>query len=212
MIKKYIRLLPLFLLLLSGCAIKIVPDDAVNGTVNIKTGSVTIIKDDVSITASASEPAINNNLESMVSSFNVEIRNQSEKEIDFDYDSFILIDQDKRQYYALSPEKVRQIMTKDTYYILPYPYVGFYYLEDYEKASFRNSTITNLPYYYDLYPQDITTSALPTGPLIPKAMVSGLLYFNVDFHALQSFRLLVSRKGTPKSINAEFVFPFKVVK
>lgn len=212
MIKKNICLLPLFFLLLSGCAIKIVPDDAVNGTVNIKTGSVTITKDDLSITASASEPVISNNLIGTVSSFNIEIRNQSEKEIDFDYNSFILLDQDNRQYYALSPEKVRQIMTKDTYYLLPYPYVGFYYLEDYEKASFRNSTITNLPYYYDLYPQDIATSALPTGPVIPKAMVTGLLYFNVDFHALQSFRLLVSRKGMPKSTEAEFVFPFKVVK
>lgn len=212
MLKKNICILPLFLLLLSGCAIKVVPDEAVNGTVNIKTGSVTITKDDILITATPSEPGISNNLEGTISSFKVEIRNQGESEVNFDYDSFILLDQDNRQYYALSPEKVRQLMTKDTYYLLPYPYVGFYYLEDYEKASFRNSTITNLPYYYDLYPQDITTSALPTGPVIPKAMITGLLYFNVDFHALQSFRLLVSRKGIPKSTEAEFLFPFKVVK
>lgn len=212
MIKRYTCLLPLFFLLLSGCATKIVPDSTVNGTVNVKTGGVTITKDDVSITAVASDAAVSSNLERTVSSFNMEIRNQGENEVNFDYDSFILLDQDNRQYYALTPEKVRQLISKDTYYLLPYPYVGFYYLEDYEKAAFRNSTITNLPYYYDLYPQDITTSALPSGTIIPKAMITGQIYFNVDLHALQSFRLLVSRKGKPKSTEPEFVFPFKVIK
>lgn len=212
MIKKYIcRLLPL-VLLLSACAIKIVPDVSVKGTIDQQSNSITITRDDISITTAVLEPPVGNNLEKTVSSFKVEIRNQSEKEIDFDYDSFILLDQDNRQYYALSPEKVRQLISKDTYYLLPYPYVGFYYLEDYEKAAFKNSTVTNLPYYYDLNPQDITTVALPAGTIIPKAAVTGLVYFNVDFQSLQSFRLLVFKKGKPKSTDSEFLFPFKVVK
>jgi len=206
-------LIILALTILAGCSIKVVPEPVAAGTINEKENSITLSKEGTVVTVSPADPEmLNYNLEGMVASFNVEIQNNGEKEISFDPDSFILIDSNKRQYYALTPEKIRQMLAKDTYYLLPYPYVGFYYLEDYERAAFRNSTNTNLPYYFELRPQDIYTRALSSDAIIPNSLIKGLVYFNVDVGTLKSFRINLYNRGASKSSEPAFIFPFKVVK
>jgi hypothetical protein len=203
----------LVLTMLSGCSIKVIPEPVATGTINEKENSITLFKEGTVVTVSPADPEmLNYNLENMVASFNVEIHNNGEKEISFDPDSFILIDSNKRQYYALTPEKVRQMLERDTYYLLPYPYVGFYYLEDYERAAFKNSTNSNLPYFYELRPQDIYTKALSSEAIIPNSMIKGLVYFNVDLETLKSFKINLYNKGASKSADPAFMFPFKVVK
>lgn len=198
--------------MLAGCSVKIVPEPVPSGTINERENSITISKGSTVVTVSPADPdMLNYNLESMVASFNVEIQNKGDREISFDTGSFILIDSNNRQYYALTPEKIRQMLAKDTYYLLPYPYVGFYYLEDYELAAFKNSTNSNLPYYFELRPQDIYTKALYSEAIIPNASIKGLVYFNVDIESLASFRINLYGKDTPKS-EPDFTFPFKVVK
>ena len=211
--KKSMSLIILALTILAGCSIKVVPEPVAAGTINEKENSITLSKEGTVVTVSPADPEmLNYNLEGMVASFNVEIQNNGEKEISFDPDSFILIDSNKRQYYALTPEKIRQMLAKDTYYLLPYPYVGFYYLEDYERAAFRNSTNTNLPYYFELRPQDIYTRALSSDAIIPNSLIKGLVYFNVDVGTLKSFRINLYNRGASKSSEPAFIFPFKVVK
>jgi len=204
----------LAVILLSGCAsVNIVPDPVPSGIINSKDNSITIAKNSIVITASAADPdLVSYNIEGMVAAFQVEIQNLGEREISFDADSFLLVDSGSRQYYALSPDKIREMMAKDTYYLLPYPYVGFYYLEDYENAAFKNTTNSNLPYYYELYPQELYTKALPSGDVIPKAKISGLVYFHANLALLDSFKLLVYRKGSSKSSEPEFTIPFRVHK
>jgi hypothetical protein len=211
---KPISLLMLILFIISGCSsIKVVPDTLAAGIVNQQNNTITLSRDNVVITAGCSEPdMINYNVEGMVSSFNIEIQNLGESAIAFDNDSFLLIDSENRQYFALTPDKVRQMMAKDTYYLLPYPYIGFYYLEDYERASFKNSTNSNLPYYYEIYPQEIYSRSLPAGAIIPKAKISGLVYFQAEILSLKSFRLVVYKKGTLKSAEPDFSFLFRVLK
>lgn len=212
--KRFTTSLFLLVTLLSGCSsIKVVPEQVTAGVINLQENSQTIVKDNVSITvAPADTDMVNYNIEGMVASFNVEIRNNGASEVTFDYDSFILIDSDKRQYYPLTPEKIRQMLAKDTYYLLPYPYVGFYYLEDYELAQFKSSTSSNLPYYFELRPQDLYIKALPAEPVIPNARIKGLVYFHADIHSLTSFSINVYRKGSSKSSSPDFIFPYKVIK
>jgi putative VirB-like lipoprotein len=203
----------LALTMLAGCSIKIVPEPVASGTINEKANSITLSKDKTVVTMAPADPnMLNYNLDSPVASFSVEIQNNGDREISFDTESFILVDSNKRQYYALTPEKIRQMLARDTYYLLPYPYVGFYYLEDYQLAEFKNSTNSNLPYYFELRPQDIYTKALSTEAVIPNAGIKGLVYFNVDVESLTSFRINLYRKGDPKSSEPALVFPFKVVK
>lgn len=204
----------LLLALLSGCtSLKIVPDPAAAGIINQKNNSIAISKSDVAITAAIADPEmINYNIEGMVASFQIEIENLGNNEIAYDAGSFLLVDSTSRQYFALTPEKIRQMMAKDTYYLLPYPYVGFYYLEDYEQASFKNATNSKMPYYYELYPQEIYSKALPDGAIIPKAKVSGLVYFHADLGSFAAFKLLVYRKGAAKSAEPDFSIPFRVLK
>ena len=204
----------LLFLVFFGCAsVKVIPEQVTAGVIDLKENSQTVAKDNLVVTISPAETdMINYNIEGVVASFNVEIQNNGESEITFDKDSFVLIDSERRQYYPLTPEKIREMMAKDTYYLLPYPYVGFYYLEDYELAQFKNSTNSNLPYYFELRPQELYTKALPTQPIIPRAKVKGLLYFHVDIHSLTSFTINLYRKGASKSAPPDFTFPYKVVK
>ncbi|NVN97934.1 MAG: hypothetical protein HXX17_01330 [Geobacteraceae bacterium] len=204
----------LFLILTAGCStVKVVPEQVPFGIINLKDNSQVIKKDNISIAISPADmDMVNYNIESIVASFNVDIQNNSDGETSFDKDSFALIDSNSRQYYPLTTEKIKEMMTRDTFYLLPYPYIGFYYLEDYEQAQFKNSSSSNLPYYFELRPQNLSTMALPFEPIIPKAGIKGLLYFHTDIRSISSFSINIYKKGASKSLPPDFIFPFKVMK
>lgn len=206
--------LSLVALLFSGCStVKVVPEQVSGGMVNAAENSQSITSQGIEITARLDEAGINAyNLESTVTAFHLVIKNNTDSEIAFGDDSYLLVDENGLQYSLLTPENVRTMLKKDSYYLVPYPYVGYYYLEDYEKTSAYNRNASDLPYYYELYPQDIYTKALLPATVIPGMKIEGLTYFKIDPAAHQSIRLLVYRKGTSKSSPPDFSFPFKVFK
>jgi len=212
--KIFVVALIISILCISGCAsVKILPEQVENGTINTADNSQTIVRDGLEIKAYVSDTAINAyNLDGTVSAFRISIKNTSPNEIAFSDDSFILVDERGLQYALLTPEKVRDMIKKDSYYLMPYPYVGFYYLEDFEKTSFYNRYNSSLPYYYELYPQDLFTKSLPMTPIIPGMTIEGYVYFKIDMSAHQQVKLFVYRRGASKSAPPEFVFPFKIVK
>jgi hypothetical protein len=212
--KHSIVLLSLVALLFSGCSsVKVVPEQVVNGRINSADNSQMIVSNGVEATARLDESGINSyNLESTVTSFYVNIKNSTDHEIAFGDDSYVLVDENGLQYSLLTPEHVRAMIKKDSYYLVPYPYVGFYYLEDFEKTNAYNRFNSSLPYYYDLYPQDLFTKALQPTTVIPGMRVEGLTYFKIDPAAHQQIKLLVFRKGASKSSPPDFSFPFKIVK
>ena len=110
------------------------------------------------------------------------------------------------------PAKVKELLTKDTFYLIPYPYVGFYYLEDYEKSTYTNRQSSNFPYYYEVHPEEIFSKAFALGPIIPQANVTGLVYFKLDPAEHKQLKLQVYKKGTPKTAPADFTIPFAVQK
>lgn len=204
----------LLILVVPGCAaIKVVPEPVAHGVVNASDNSQTIAKNGIEINARLSDTAINAyNLEGTVSAFQITIRNSSPEEVSFADDSFVLVDEGGLQYTQLVPEKVREMIRKDSYYLMPFPYVGFYYLEDFQKTSFYNRFNSSLPYYYELYPQDLFTRSLPLTTIIPDMKVEGLVYFKIDMAAHQQVKLYIYRKGASKSNPPELVFPFKIIK
>lgn len=197
--------------LTAGCSHKVVPVPVETGVIDTQHLSQAITKDTVSLTVgSADSQLYNYNLDQAVSAFSVVVDNQSDHELAVSPDMFLLVDNDGNQYFPLTPEKVKEIISRDSYYLIPYPYVGFYYLEDYEKSSFYNTFTSEQPYYYEVYPQDIFTKALPGGTLIPKAKMSGLVYFKINLNGKKGVKLLAYKPGTSKSLPADFTFPFKI--
>ncbi len=211
-----IALLLLFglILFMSGCSsLTIIPEQVINGRVNQVDNSLTITGKLAEISVRIDESGINAyNLDSFVTAINISIKNISGSEIAFSNDSFVLVDEDDLQYSLLTPDNVREMLKKDSYYLMPYPYVGFYYLEDYQKTSFYNRSNSSLPYYYELYPQDIYTKALPMVTVIPGMKIQGLTYFKFDPANHRKFKLLIFAKGSPKSSPPDFLFPFRISK
>jgi hypothetical protein len=212
--KKILAVMALLIVCIPGCAsVKIVPEQVEHGTINTADNTQAITKNGVEIRVGASDAAINAyNLEGTVAAFTISIRNNSANEVVFAENSFYLVDERGLQYDLLTPEKVRDLIKKDSYYLMPYPYVGFYYLEDYQKTSFYNRFNSSLPYYYELYPQDLFTKSLPLTAIIPNMKVEGLAYFKIDMAVHQQVTLYVYRKGASKSAPPDYLFPFKIVK
>lgn len=210
---KKILLIFCAVLSLSGCGtMKVIPDAAAPGVVSADNG-LTMTKDGIALTVRhADVNMFSANLEGTVAAFSVQVENQTDGEVSFTPESFLLLDDGNRQYAAMTPEKVREIVARDTYYLIPYPYVGFYYLEDYQKTSFYNRFNSREPYFYELYPQDIFTKAFPAGTVIPKAKVIGLVYFRIDLNDKKGVKLLAFRDVKAKSSAPDFVFPFIISK
>lgn len=212
--KSSLILMSLIAILLAGCSsVKVVPEQTANGRVNAADNSQTIISNGIEVTARVDETGINSyNLDTTVTTFYLSIKNTTDSEIAFNDDSYVLVDESGLQYSLLTPEHIRAMLKKDSYYLVPYPYVGFYYLEDYEKSNAYNRMNSALPYYYDLYPQDIFTKALTAATVIPGMKIEGLTFFKIDPAAHQHVKLLVFHKGVSKSSSPDFTFPFKIVK
>jgi len=212
--KKGLLLLSLLSVLAAGCSgVKLVPEQVNNGLINSADNSQTVTSKGIEISVRADETGINAyNLETTVTAFKVSVKNNTEAEVAFAEESFVLVDDKGLQYSLLTPEKIRDMLKKDSYYLMPYPYVGFYYLEDYQKTGFYNRLNSSLPYYYELYPQDIFTRSFPLTAVIPGMKIEGLTYFKIDPANHQGIKLLVYRKGASKSSPPDFVLPFKIVK
>ncbi len=203
----------LLAVVLAGCSLKVVPEQTESGVINTADNSQTIARKGLSVTVKPADMDLRNyNLEGTVSAFSVLIDNRTGSEVSFSNDSFVLLDNENRQYLPLTPEKVKEILSKDSYYLIPYPYVGFYYMEDYAKSSSYNEFNSQAPYFYDLYPQDIYTKALGGESIIPNAKVAGLVYFKIDLSTVKGAKLLIFLKGTPHSATPDFAFPFKIDK
>lgn len=201
-------------ILQTGCtSVKIVPDPAAGLQINATDNSLVAVGKGVEITARVDETSVSGyNLDSVITAFMVSIKNGTDGEVAYSEESFVLVDEQGLQYALLTPDKVRDMLKKDSYYLMPYPYVGFYYLEDYQKTSFYNRFNSSLPYYYELYPQDLFTRSLPMSSIIPAMKIEGLVYFKIDPVAHQKITLLVYRKGASKSSPPDFSLPFKVIK
>ena len=212
--KKYILIILLLSQLLSSCAsVKAVPELVENGIINQEDNSQTITRNGVQIRTVLSGSEINAyNLDGTVSSFTLAVKNGSDKEVSFSPESFVLVDEAGLQYDQLTPQKMLEMIKKDSYYLMPYPYVGFYYLEDFQKTSFYNRLNSSLPYYYEVYPQDLFTKSLPLTSIIPGMQVEGMVFFKIDLSAHKQVKLYVYRRGASRSNPPEFVFPFKIVK
>lgn len=185
-------LVVLILLFCSACSVKVVPVASPTGTINSEEQSITETRDGVTFTVKLDELSLSPyQMMDNITSFHVTIDNHTDQSILFPPRTFVLKDGRSRQYRSITPERVREIVSKDTVYLIPYPYVGYYYLEDQMKVSNNDTFSSSLPFYAEYHPQDIFTRALTEEPILTGAKVAGLVYFIADLERSNSAELLV---------------------
>jgi hypothetical protein len=203
----------LFLLLCSACSsVSVSPVSTATGTINIEDKSITEIRSNVAFTVKLDELSVAPYQEiDNIASFYVEIDNRTEEQVSFPPQVFLLKDGNNRQYRSVTPERVREIVSKDTVYLIPYPYVGYYYLEDQALAAHNESFSSSMPFYAEYHPQDIFTRALTQEPIVKKSKASGVVYFIADLERSNYAELLLypdtSLSGEPIA-----KFPFAIEK
>jgi hypothetical protein len=185
-------LVVLVLLFCSACSVSVAPIATPTGIINSEDNSLTETYAGVSITVKVDELSVAPyQMIDNVASFHVAIDNQTDQQVSFPSKSFILKDGDGQQYRSVTPERVREIVSKDTVYLIPYPYVGYYYLEDQMKVSYEDTFSSSLPFYAEYHPQDIFTRALTEQPVLKGSKASGVIYFIANLERTNYAELLV---------------------
>lgn len=199
-------------LCLSACSVQIVPLPTATAIPGPVEGSLAETRDGVTVTVRLDQLSVQPyQLVDNLTSFHVTIDNRTGNRVVVPVEAFLLKDGEGRQYRTITPERVREIVSKDTAYLIPYPYVGYYYLEDQERGAFQQSMASALPFYAEYHPQDIFTRALPVEPVLPHSSISGVIYFIVDLTRTDRAELLLypdaRMEGEPR-----YRFPFKIAR
>lgn len=196
----------------SACTARLVPLQTATARVNPQDNSVSETHDEVTLTVRLDELSVASyELASNITSFQVVIDNRSAQTVEIPVGAFMLIDGENRQYHTITPDELHEIVSRDTVYLIPHPYVGYYYLSDQVKADFVNETSSSLPFYAQYHPQEIYANALPEGPVLAGAKQTGLIYFVADPVQTGQAELLVYRDPTLQG-SPIYRFPFAVDK
>jgi hypothetical protein len=172
------------LFICSACSVSVSPIATPTGVINPADNSLTETHDGMSFTVKLDQLSFGPYQQvDNITSFHVNINNQTESQVSFPSGAFLLKDGNGRQYRSITPERVREIVSKDSVYLIPYPYVGYYYLEDQARVAYQDTFSSSLPFYAEYHPQDIFTLALTEEPVLKNSNTSGLVYFIADHYA-----------------------------
>ena len=204
----------LSLLILSGCGgIAIIPSPASQGQINAQDLSITQTYEQVTVTAKVMDLEVRPyQMQHNICSFMLTVKNDRDQKIYLPAERFILSDSQGNQFRPVLPEKIREIIADRDPYLIPYPYVGYYYEGDADRARAQNDSSSQITYFPTKDPKNIAREALPDGKVEPHKQISGLIYFLTDLRNMDGFSLegsAVLSKGVKSS---DFIFPFSVVK
>ncbi len=195
-----------------ACSPKIVPVPTATALLNPADQSLTETRDGIAVSARIDQQSVQPyQLTDNLTSFQITIDNRTDRQVTFPSSAFVLRAGDGQQFRPITPERVREIVSKDTVYLIPHPYVGYYYLQDQERFAHENTMTSSLPYYAEYHPQEIFTRALPVSAVLPKSKISGVIYFVADLTRMPGFELQLfadeKTQGAPL-----YRFPFAVEK
>ncbi len=203
-------LVTFILLFCSACSVKVSPIATPTGTINPEEHSLTEIRDGVSFTVKLDQLSVAPyQLVDNIASFWVKIDNRTDEPVSFPSRAFLLKDGDGQQYRSVTPERVREIVSKDSVYLIPYPYVGYYYLEDQMRVAYEDTYSSSLPFYAEYHPQDLFTRALTEEPILNNSTASGVVYFIADMEKTNYAELLVFPNQNASG-EALVKFPFAI--
>lgn len=202
------------ILLLSGCAgVSVVPRPDTAGQINAQEMSISQTYDQVTVTARVMDLEVRPyQMRQNICSFMLKIRNEREQSVFFPADRFLLTDEQGNQYRPVSPEQIAKMVAELDPYLIPYPYLGYYYEGDAEKAKLENQFNSQVTYFPQRDARAIAFEALPDGKIEAGSQISGLIYFLADLRTMKSLTLQGSAVLAKGVKSADFSFPFNVVK
>lgn len=210
--KRWLALLIVCGIVLGGCGIHVVPQVVPGASINPDGNTITAMKGGVTVSARVMDLTLGPYTgQNNITSFYVVVTNGRSTPVQLPYGSFVLLDEQKQQYRALEPSKVVALTRREADYLIPYPYVGYYYLQDTAQYDYTAQTSSSLPYSSGTPSIDILTEALPGDAIIPGAKISGMIYFNVDLYQKESVELKIQIPSDATN-TAELVFPFQILK
>lgn len=202
------------LLFLSGCAgISVVPDPDNTGQINAQDMSIRQTDNELTLTARVQDLEVRPyQMRQNICSFYVEIRNDRQQSVSFNADRFLLTDEQGNQYRPIIPEKITKMVAELDPYLIPYPYLGYYYESDAESAKLENQFNSQVTYFPTKDARAITAEALPEGNIVSGHQISGLIYFLADLRTMKSFVLQGSAILAKGIKSTDFNFAFSVIK
>ncbi|NOY13787.1 MAG: hypothetical protein GXP51_08965 [Deltaproteobacteria bacterium] len=145
-------------------------------------------------------------------SFWVTVTNLRDVLLPLKISDFQLIDDQGRQYPAADPDKLSELLTINEPYLIPYPYVGFYYLQDSVLAGADNQFKSESSFYSFRRPESLKLDALPETEVLPAATVAGAIYFPAELRTMRSFSLRYQTGALPGQKSFQISLPFTVEK
>ncbi|HEY7535590.1 MAG TPA: hypothetical protein VH878_06550 [Thermodesulfobacteriota bacterium] len=157
-------------------------------------------------------------LDNYVTSIYVVIENNTNSILTFDYPDFVLFDENRTQYNALTPEtvvKVLQAAYQGTY-LYPSFYgsvvigSGFFYFSP--NYFFPFYPWWDYPAYYQVPLDDIFNKALMPGSVDPNANVQGFIYFTTIPSNIKNVTLVIGYNFEGDTERHDISFPFAIEK
>ena len=209
----------LVIIFLAGCASRRLVPLPDGGLINPELRSAMKTEEGVTVSVQASAwHGTPSDLDSYVTSLYVVIENDTNETLTFGYDDFVLFDENRTQYNALTPEtvvKVLQAAYQGTY-LYPSFYgsvfigSGFFYFSPYYFFPFY--PWWDYPGYYQVPLDDVFNQALMPGLVNPNANVQGFIYFTTIPSNIKNVTLVIGYKFKGETEPNILSFPFAIEK
>lgn len=199
---------------LSGCGVQVIPRSTAQMIVGSDKETVTSTQNGLIFSAKVQDLDFGPYTgENNITAFYVTVTNNSDTERTVPLAAFMLFDQDRKLYRTLESDRVTALTRQEeASYLVPYPYVGFYYLQDSLDFDYATQSDSSLAYSPLRPPLAADSYALPVGSIPPGANISGLLYFNIDLYEKKYVDLTLQLQGEGNSPETKFSYIFDVVK
>lgn len=200
-------------LLLSGCGVQVVPRTSAQVSPGVDKETVTASENGLTLSAKVQDLDFGPYTgENNITAFYVKITNNSQDERSVPLAAFMLFDQDRKVYRPLEADRVTALTRQEATYLIPYPYVGFYYLQNSTDFDYSTQSASSLAYSPQQTPALAEGYALPVGAIPSGAHIAGMLFFNIDLYEKKFVDLTLELQSTGPVPETKFSLLFDVVK
>lgn len=200
-------------LLLSGCGVQVIPRTSAQISLGADKETVTSTENALTLSVKVQDLDFGPYTgENNITAFYVKIINNGQEERSVPLAAFMLFDQDRKVYRPLEPDRVTALTRQEANYLVPYPFVGFYYLQDSAEFDYEMQSASNLAYSPQKSAVSVESYALPVGAIPSGAYIDGMLYFNIDLYDKKNVDLTLQLHGEGNIPETKFSILFDVVK